>query len=118
MPRPCSSFHDFRPEVCGICRLVATSAFFREKWDESADRVSYIPREPRASAATNEVPDPCPFRSPEPTGYCGTCGNSKNAAKYDCERFDETVALYPRKGMRDCQGCTENPTRRIALPLV
>lgn len=57
----------------------------------------------------------CPHRSPEPTGYCGTCAGS--GAKYDCEKFDETVMLRPRKWMRDCQGCEENPNR-ISLPLV
>jgi hypothetical protein len=23
--------------------------------------------------------------------------------------FDEIVVLYPRKGMRDCQSCKDNP---------
>jgi hypothetical protein len=48
----------------------------------------------------------CTSRSPEPTGHCGTCGDPKNTAKYDCEHFDDpAVVLYPRKGMRDCQSC-------------
>lgn len=102
MPKPCRNRHDFDPK-CPLCHLYEANDHYRRKWAVASDSPSSPSPAPRP---TVELPLlDCPYRSPEPTGYCGTCGDSRNAAKYDCERFDATVTLYPRKGMRDCRSC-------------
>jgi hypothetical protein len=105
MARPCLPFHEFSPTKCGICKLVATQERYRIKWGER----DHQPIGKDGVKKTSLPVIPCPHRSDEPISYCGSCGNSKNSGRYDCDKFDETVVLYHRRGMRDCQSCKENP---------
>jgi hypothetical protein len=97
--KPCG--HATTMPGCHLCHLEATNPAYAGLWKG----ITVEPVKKVVASLPLVVVD-CPHRSPSPTSYCGTCGNSANAGRYDCEWFDEVVALFPRKGMRDCSHCT------------
>jgi hypothetical protein len=121
--RPCTILHNNPDPSCPHCRAAFRSAKVRRAWDCHTEFAGVDPSflqmsKPvpvnRPAHFSIELPViDCPFRSDKPVSYCGSCGNSKNSGRYDCERFDEIVALYPRKGVRDCQKCKDNPNGAI-----
>lgn len=103
MKLPCDGIDHkvFFPNGCAFCISAQRMSTWREEWGGEP-----LPLQVVSKPLIPLDVLPCPYRSDQPIAYCGSCGDEKNAGKYDCEYFDQLVALYPRKGMLDCQSCT------------